>query len=1271
MPEGPRVLSTAMIVLLSVCLFSSAAAVNVPGIENIHFRTYSISEGLPQATVRAMAQDTSGFLWLGTQDGLARFDGYEFRVYKTDREDPWSLSQNHVWALEADADGSLWVGTQGGGLDHYDPLLDRFVSYRIQPDNTSAIASNHVTALLMDRNQRLWIATASGRMQWFDRSSNAFEDTPFGTHAALRMVRSMLQSTDGSIWLGAREGLWRAGPDGLGLHEILDRHQRSLDVYALAQTPSGDIWAGVAENGLYRFDSAGVLLRHYPEKTAIAESGLHDGAVRALLADADGALWIAGNKRGLAKLDPDYKTFSEYSHDASRNHTVAANRLAALLRGHQGSLFVGSWGNGFSVQNPRTEAFTRIETIAGNPRTLPSRLARTVWGDADGTLWVGVLEGGGLVHLDPKKGVIARYLHDPQRADSLSHDFVQFITRTRDGSLWVATAGGGLNRMRGSEDRFEHYMHDPGDPGSLAENSILHIFEGRDETLWIGTANQGLDERCKTCKSFVHHRNMGERGDGSVHPGGDAIGDIVETSRGDLWLAMRAGGLDRYDRGTRRFEHFRSKPDDPESVGSDAISTLTIDSHGELWIGTQGGGISHLLPGTEKSPRFETFGARQGLAADAIGRIMEDSSNKLWISTTVGISHFDPITKRFINYGPHDGTLSSGYWVNGATRLPGGLLVFSGLEGITMFDPLKIEQPPPPRPIATRLRLQNVPVSLNWRDPASPLETSLWLGGKVRLKHDQDNITFEFAAIDFADPESIIFSYRLDGHDKSWIETSSERRFATYTDLAAGSYRLRIRTRRSGEIWSRNEVVVDVDVAPPPWASAQAYAAYLFALLALAWLAWISVRASMRRRALVQDAIRQSEERLKMALWGSGSELWDLNMQTHEMVRENRLSRLAVNSYATGETIDEHAPFVHPEDLDEFNKALAAHLRGESDTFESSYRALDLDHNWIWVLSRGRLVERDANGQGLRMAGTTHDITDLKNAEEALLRLNDELEQRVESRTADLKTTNLELQEALDRLTRTQKQLLEAEKMASLGGLVAGIAHEINTPIGVSVTAASHLSEESNRFGQYLEKDMLTRSELQRFEHAARESSQLILRNLQRADRLIRSFKQVAVDQSTEDRRVIDLGVCINDILTTLGPALRKTSHHVEVVCLQAVVCEMAPGALYQIITNLVMNSLIHAFADEVTGRIEIGISHADGTVAIDYSDNGVGMDEFACAHVFDPFFTTRRGSGGSGLGMHIVYNLVTQILGGSISIDSSPHDGFRASIRFKSAVAG
>jgi len=1256
------------VALALVCMLAAthgARASDVPGIEQVRFRTYSTSEGLPQATVRAIAQDSLGFLWLGTQDGLARFDGYTFRVYRHDRTDPWSLGDSHVTSLVADDDGGLWIATLAGGLNHYDPDLDRFKVWRSDPARPDALASNSVTALLLERDARLWVASTGGRLQWLDRKDGSLHDSGLGERAPLRMVRAMHRLADGTLLLGTLDGLWRFDPAAATMVEVRADPARSLDVYALAVGAEGEWWVGTADEGLYRFDPHGSPVAGYRHDAELHQgASLHDDAVRSLLFDDEGMLWIAGNAHGLARMDVGSGKFVRYAHEPAKQDSVAANRLWILMRERHGLLVVGSWTNGFSIHDPRTRAFIQIDSIPGDARTLPARPVMSVHADDDGTLWMGMSEGGGLVHFDPAKGVLQRFVHDPNRPDSLAHDFVRNLTRSRDGSLWISTVGGGLDRLRPHSGAFEHARHDPADPTSIATDSLLGFFEDSTGTQWISTADRGVDERCAGCTGFRHH----------VHDPSDpaslsdnTVSIVLETRDGDLWFATR-GGLERYDRNSGHFEHFRARADDPHSISSDSISTLGQDRHGDLWIGTQGGGLNRRIVGSDGRSTFEVIDTRDGLAADAIGAIVEDEAGQLWVSTTVGISRIDA-QRHIVNFGVRDGAQALGYWTNSAARLPDGRIAFGGLGGATLFDPRKVAPPPLPEPIVTDLLLRNVPARLRWQAPESPLATSLWRGRSVVLAHDQSNVTFEFGAQAFADPEGVQYAYRLQGHDVQWIETPANRRLATYTDLPPGRYALQVRARNDGADWSDPPASVDVLVQPPPWASPRAYVLYALCAIALAAIITWQTRANLRRRRAVQEAIRLSEERLKLALWGSGSEMWDIDLATGRMHRDNQLEQLAVTHEAVEQTLSAYRPFVHPDDIGRFEHALGAHLSGRAAVFEASYRTQDTHHDWVWILTRGRVVERDENGRALRLSGTTSDINALNQALAALRTLNEQLESRVEQRTAALQSANAELRSTLDRLTIAQRQLFESEKLASLGGLVAGIAHEINTPLGIGVTAASHLQEEAARMSRLIESGDLRTEDLDEFRYTARESSDMILRNLQRADRLVKSFKQVAVDQSSEARRVVDLGVCLNEILTTLGPSLKKTPHRVEIDCPPGLIIETAPGALYQIITNLVMNSLTHGFEGGRAGGIRIGVSWHDRVVSIDYRDEGRGMDDTVRSHIFEPFFTTRRGQGGSGLGMHIVYSLVTQVLEGSIDCESTPGIGTRFLIRFAGDV--
>jgi len=404
----------------------------------------------------------------------------------------------------------------------------------------------------------------------------------------------------------------------------------------------------------------------------------------------------------------------------------------------------------------------------------------------------------------------------------------------------------------------------------------------------------------------------------------------------------------------------------------------------------------------------------------------------------------------------------------------------------------------------------------------------------------------------------------------------------------------------------------------------------------------------------------ESAKLLDLVLWSTGDELWQLDLVADQFTRANPLRHLKASSHELVRNASELRSEIHPDDRAEFDRTLIAHLKSESDHWDISYRARDVHDQWRWLRSRGRVAARAPDGRALRLVGTTGDVTEFKHHEVELELLNQELESRVSQRTEALDRSNQELLSRLEELRQLQAHLVNAEKMAALGGLVAGVSHEINTPLGIGVTAASHLEQETRRLGLELENGTLTNERLVQFRQLALESAQLILRNLKRADALVRSFKQVAVDQSSEERRELDLAVYLQEIITSLKPAFKKTPYKIELECDSTIRINTYPGAIYQIVANLVMNSLKHGFEGCAAGTIRLLVSRQNNQIQLDYRDDGQGMAEDVRRRVFEPFFTTRRGTGGSGLGMHIVWNLATQVLGGSIACESATGEGTR-----------
>lgn len=1224
-------------------LFAADAA----GFETVRFRAFGVEHGLSQATVRAIAQDRSGFLWLGTQDGLNRYDGYEFRVFRRIPGDPDSLPDNHVSALAADGDGQLWIGTQNGGLALLAADGDRFRVWRGGDPARGELAADPVHALLAHRWGELWIASGTGHLQRLAKGASKLEYASADRAAAIGTIRALREAANGDLLLAASGGVWRLAAGARAPEPVRLADGAALDAHDVVEAFDGSLWIATHADGVLQIRADG----RPGQRLGLAE-GLADINTRALAIDRTGRLWI-GSMGGLSRWNLLFKGMQVWRGDSpGLTDSLSSPRVQTLFEDRDGLLWVGTWLNGVNLHDPRTEAFALGRAEAGNAAALPGNAVLDIVRAGGGQLWVSVGDRNVLARVDPARGVVGMLA---QERGELPPGQLRAVAQTADGTLWAAMGRHGLAR-RVADGRFELLDGERRSAWNAPDGEIYDLQVDRRGELWVGSIGGGLARLCAGCTRFQRYLHAADQPDSLP---GNEVTSVLDVADGSIWVGTRHAGAARLDPAGGRFARVAAVDGDPAALAHPYVTSFLEDREGRLWLGTQGGGLHRVERDVQgRAVRLSHIDRRSGLGADAIGGILQDHHGRIWVSTTAGLSRVDPASGQIDNFGTREGALSGGYFIGSAVQLEDGRMAFGGPRGMTLFDPRDVQLPPVPRQVV----VSEVRVLSAGDGAAARLRRDEDGRLQLSLGADSDDFALDLSALTYASPDQLRYEYRLDPLE-DWKSTDARRRFAAYTGVPPGEYRFRARARRPGGEASE-ELVLPITLQREITAldRLRALALPLSALLAgvLLWLAW----QRQRERARAQARLAESESRLKLALWGTGDELWDLDLASSRLHRENPLPQVGASVASVIDDAHGLQEYVHPEDRETFRAALRALVRGDTELIDATARVRNPDGRYVWLRSRGRVAKRDAAGRALRITGTTSDITDLKEGEQALAAMNRDLEQRVAERTEALLQSNRELADSIDSLQRAQRQLVEHEKMAALGGLVAGVAHEINTPLGIGVTAASHLEQHTRAFRRRAEEGRLTRSELQAFIDIADESADLILRNLHRADKLIKSFKQVAVDQSSEAQRRIDLADYVEEILTSLRPSLRKSRHDVQAAIPPGILIDTLPGAIYQVISNLIGNSLLHGFTDrEGGGAIRIDARVEGDSVHIDYRDNGVGMAEDIRRRVFEPFFTTRRGSGGSGLGMHIVYNLVTQALGGSIVCESAPGQGVHVAI--------
>jgi signal transduction histidine kinase/CheY-like chemotaxis protein/sugar lactone lactonase YvrE len=808
-----------------------------------YFRTLSAADGLPSSEVRKLAEDRRGFLWIGTEDGLARYDGVGFRVWRHDPADPGSIAGNDVSALYVDREDRLWCGGEDAGLNLLDPRRQTFVHYRRDGDEAHRLGSNDIWAITEGADGAIFAGGYGGGVDRLDPASGTFRhwrhDPARADSLVSDNVLALIGDARGRIWIGTDAGIDVLEPDGRLRHvDLAALAVPGAPVNALALIADDDGVLAGTRLGVLRIDAA-------LHASRLAASELPDPAVYALLRDEDGELWI-GTRGGLARRGADGR-IAAYREHAALPGGLPANAVFDALRDHEGGVWFALRDGGLVRLPPYWRNFALYRHDPADPLSLSANTVQGLDVDAAGRLWA-VNRDGGIDRLDPETGRVERHAARWPVPDK----GLQAVLDDGGGQLWVGH-GRGVRVYDLQSGKFDDLPLDPRRPDALARG-VRQLLRGDDDTVWalaVGGGMHRIDRRTHRIERFDEAAGTLRSVD---------LQQMARAPDGALYVAS-AAGVDRFDAAAGRF---RALP----GVPAQRVHALAFAADGTLWLHVLGA-LEHYRLRDGVAERLERLGAAEGWPAQTVGSIAVDDAGRLWIGSARGLWRVDPATRAIRVFDAGDGLASAEFSRFAFARRTDGSLFGATLGGIVGFQPARVtgELAPPP------LVLDRVTVRRDGRelelDPAA---------APLALRWNDRDLRLTARALSYANPVANRYRWLLAPLDADWVDTGNrgEREFA---QLPAGAYRLRLRATNAGGTWSEPAAPLRLVLPPPPWATPPAYAAYATLALLAVWLALHGWRARLRRR----HAFELAEQQRRFAEAASAAKSEFLATMGHEI----------------------------------------------------------------------------------------------------------------------------------------------------------------------------------------------------------------------------------------------------------------------------------------------------------------------------------------------------------------------------------------------------
>lgn len=1265
----------------------------------LRFEQLSIEDGMKQGTGNTIMQDKQGYIWIATQGGLHRYDGYEFKVFTSVPFDTTSLSDSWVWGTSEASNGDIWAGTEGGGLNRLDPTTGTALHYRNDPDDSTSISSDRVFYPLEASNGDLWVSTFSqglnrmraGEEGRFTRYRHNHEDINSITTDALFWIS---EDDQGQIWVGSANGINRIDPQTERITRYLfdpnanERYGDPQNVLAqyIPEGNQGILWLATG-NGLVKLNSKTNEHKRFliePNKGEINPLNfLHE--VKPDPADPN-ILWVGGPGTGIARFDMRTDEFTSYRNDPRDQHSLRENIVNSLLLDRTGMMWVGTATEGINAFNPGAVNFRNIKNIPGDPSSLAPGMVWGTYEDSQGSLWVGTdvgAAGSYLTQFDASTRKVIRHQYNPKDKNTLLPGNLRAFAEDADGRFWVAGSVG-LNlfdRKTGKVTRFRQEQIEE----NRGRNSIFALVPTAEDknNLWIGSLG-GLD-RFDTRTGVFTHIPMAKDSSSSLF----GILSLHQDAQGTLWLGTNKG-LYKMDASGNVTVASSYNPLDPTQISDNWIHCIAErqSEPGVLWLGlSNGAGLNRY---DSKTGTATHITEKDGLPSGTIYGILEDDDGALWMSTNGGISNYDPDTQQFRNYGLDDGLMALEYDQNAYAKGPGGVMYFGSGLGVTAFEPKYLSTNLiPPQVIISDFKLFNKSMRA---EEGSPLRSALSQDEALKLNYDQNEISIGFVALHFANPAKNIYSYQLEGFDKEWIDAGNQR-VATYTNLPPGDYTFNVKAANADGVWNEKGASLQFIILPPWYKTWWAY--MLFVALFAAGVFGVDrlqrsiISKKERERAALREAeLRAEAENKRRADTEELSKIGRAITSTLsidkiiETVYENVNALMDASVFGVGiynkgknrldfpSTKEEGVMLpAYSNHLDEehwlsiwcfknkkeivisdFDKEYDQYLKSYSKPIQGKtpnsivYMPLMLQDKVIGVITT-QSFKKDAY--------TKYHVNLLRNlANYAAIALDNASAYR-------------KLDATLSELQSTQQQLVQSEKMASLGELTAGIAHEIQNPLNF----VNNFSEVNKELIEEMVEE-IKQGNYQVAEKIAKDISdnqEKINHHGKRADGIVKGMLQHS-RASSGTKEPTDINALCDEYLRLAYHGLRAKDKsfnakfetdfdsNIDKV-------NVTPQDIGRVVLNLITNAFYvvterkKSSSDGYEPRVIVSTKKQNGSVEISVKDNGAGIPDSVKDKIFQPFFTTKPTGQGTGLGLSMSYDIV-KAHGGELKVETEVGEG-------------